>query len=78
MEGNQCKVACCVNFTLMAISETPAKKIFNISLLRRVFNFAAPYKNKFYLSLSLAVLLAVMAPLRPFLIQLTINDGIKE
>ncbi len=55
---------------------TPAKKIFNFSLLRRVFKFAAPYKNKFYTSLFLSLLLALMAPLRPFLIQHTINDGI--
>lgn len=54
------------------------KRIFNFSLLRRVFHFAAPYKNKFYGSLVLAVLLAVIAPLRPLLIQLTINDGIKN
>ena len=53
------------------------KKIFNFSLLQRVFRFAAPYKNRFYSSLILAVLLAVVAPLRPFLIQLTINQGIK-
>ena len=53
------------------------KKIFNVSLLQRVFQFAAPYKNKFYGSLLLAVLLAVVAPVRPFLIQLTINDGIR-
>ncbi len=53
------------------------RKIFNFSLLRRVFHFAAPYKNKFYGSLVLAILLAVIAPVRPFLIQLTINNGIK-
>ena len=53
------------------------RKIFNFSLLRRVFHFAAPYKNKFYGSLVLAIILAVIAPIRPFLIQLTINDGIK-
>ena len=58
--------------------QTGAKrKIFNFSLLRRVFQFAVPYKNKFYSSLFLSILLAVMAPVRPFLIQLTINDGIK-
>jgi ATP-binding cassette subfamily B protein len=57
--------------------KTGAKKIFNFSLLRRVFQFARPYKNKFYSSLLLSVVLAVMAPIRPFLIQLTINDGIK-
>ncbi len=53
------------------------RKIFNFSLLRRVFQFAAPYKNKFYGSLVLAIVLAVISPVRPFLIQLTINDGIK-
>ena len=54
------------------------KKVFNFSLLRRIFYFARPYKNKFYGSLLLSVVLAVMAPLRPFLIQLTINKGIKN
>ena len=58
--------------------KTKAKrKIFNFSLLQRVFRFASPYKNKFYASLVLAIVLAVIAPVRPFLIQLTINDGIK-
>lgn len=60
------------------MSTAPAKKIFDTSLLRRVFKFASPYKNKFYTSLFLSVLLAFMAPLRPLLIQLTINHGIKE
>ncbi len=55
-----------------------AKKVFDFSLLRRIFQFAQPYKNKFYGSLALSVLLAAMAPLRPLLIQLTINSGIKN
>lgn len=55
---------------------SPAKKIFDVSLLRRVFRFAAPYKRKFYLSLFLSIFLALLAPLRPFLIQVTINDGL--
>jgi ATP-binding cassette subfamily B protein len=54
------------------------RRIFNFSLLRRVFHFAAPYKNRFYGSLVLAIVLAVIAPLRPLLIQLTVNDGIKN
>ncbi|MEP7163518.1 MAG: ABC transporter ATP-binding protein [Ferruginibacter sp.] len=56
---------------------TPAKKIFDVSLLRRVFRFAAPYKNKFYISLFLSLFLALLAPIRPFLIQVTINDGLQ-
>lgn len=60
----------------MSISPVAAKPRF--SLLKRVFKFAAPYKNKFYFSIILSVVLAIMAPLRPLLIQLTINDGIKN
>ena len=50
----------------------------NFSVLRRVFSFTKPYKNKFYLSVFLAVFLALLAPLRPLLIQLTINSGVKN
>ena len=44
-----------------------------MALLRRVFRYAAPYKRKFYLSVTLAILLAVITPVRPMLIQLTVN-----
>ncbi len=57
----------------MAEATVARKKIFNFSLLKRVFRYASPYKKKFYLSLILAILLAVLAPVRPMLIQLTIN-----
>ena len=62
------------------MSETAAvkRKIFNFSLLNRVFQFAAPYKNKFYTSLLLALVLAIIAPVRPYLIQLTLNAGIND
>ena len=50
----------------------------NISALKRVFRFAAPYRKKFYLSVFLAIFLAAIAPIRPLLIQLTINTGIKN
>jgi len=53
------------------------KKIFNFALLRRVFQFAAPYKRKFYISLVLAIVLAILAPVRPYLIQVTVNRFIK-
>ena len=52
------------------------KKIFDFSLLKRVFRYAAPYKRIFYLSLLLAILLALLTPVRPFLIQQTINNFI--
>lgn len=53
------------------------KRIFDFGLLRRVLQYAAPYKRKFFISLGLAILLAILSPVRPFLIQLTVNDYIK-
>ena len=60
------------------MSEEKKKKIFDFSLLRRVFRYAAPYKKRIYLSVFLSILLAVLSPLRPFLIQVTINDYIRK
>jgi len=53
------------------------KKIFDFSLLRRVLQFASPYKKWFYGSIALSILLAVISPLRPFLIQYTVNHYIR-
>ena len=53
-----------------------AKKVFDFSLLRRVFVFVKHYQRFFYLSLVLAVLMALTAPVRPYLIQLTVNTAI--
>src|SRR5688572_10982504 len=58
--------------------KTIGKKVLDLSLLRRVFLYAKPYKSKFYISLALAIILAVMSPVRPYLIQLTINDFIRQ
>lgn len=52
------------------------KSFFDFGLLRRVFGYAAPYKKKFYLSVVLAILLAVITPVRPLLIQMTVNKYI--
>ena len=52
------------------------KSFFDFALLRRVFGYAAPYKKKFYLSVVLAILLAMITPVRPMLIQMTVNKYI--
>lgn len=51
-------------------------KKFDVAVLKRVFSYAAPYKKKFYLSVILAILLAFITPVRPLLIQITVNDYI--
>jgi len=54
----------------------PKKKFFNLASLRRVFRYAAPYKNRFVISVVLAILLAVLTPVRPWLIQYTVDSYI--
>ncbi len=54
------------------------KKIFDFSLLRRVFHYASPYRKRLYWSIALSILLAVVSPLRPFLIQFAVNNYIKK
>jgi len=54
------------------------KKIFEFGILRRVFTYAAPYKRRLYWSIALAILLAVLSPLRPWLIQYTVNVLIRK
>ncbi|MCW3116608.1 MAG: transporter ATP-binding protein [Chitinophagaceae bacterium] len=55
------------------MTATTKKKIFDVSLLRRVFSFVSPYKKKFYWSIVLAIALAIITPIRPLLIQLTVT-----
>ena len=56
--------------------EAKVKRIFDFGLLRRVLQYASPYKRKFFISLALAIILAVFSPVRPLLIQVTVNDYI--
>jgi len=52
------------------------KRIFDFENLKRVFRFAAPYKQRFYLSIWLAVFLAIITPVRPYLIKITVDKFI--
>ena len=54
------------------------RKIFNFSLLSRVLRFAEPYKRRFIISVILAIILALFSPIRPYLVQLTINDYVRK
>ncbi|MBS1627997.1 MAG: ABC transporter ATP-binding protein [Bacteroidetes bacterium] len=57
------------------MSEQQKKKVFDFSLLNRVFVFVRPYKKYFYISILLAIVMAVFAPVRPYLIQLTVDEA---
>lgn len=51
---------------------------FNVSLLKRVFQYVKPYRKIFILSIILTILLALIAPARPFLIQHTLDNYIMK
>jgi len=52
------------------------KKIFQLSLLKRVFSFVQPYRFVFLASVFLSIILAFTTPVRPYLIQATVNAAI--
>ncbi len=55
------------------MSDAAKKKIFDFSLLNRVFQFVRPYNKYLIISIALSILLAVFAPVRPYLINLTVD-----
>lgn len=59
----------------MAQNKT-TKKLIDTRLLRRLFAFASPYRSSFYLAIILSIVLATMSPLRPYLIQLSVDKYI--
>lgn len=44
-------------------------KAFDLSLIKRIFVFAKPYRRIFYLSIGLTISLALLGPLRPLMTQ---------
>ncbi|MEM9857571.1 MAG: ABC transporter ATP-binding protein [Bacteroidota bacterium] len=50
--------------------------IVDFKVLKRLLKFVKPYQGRFYLLIFLTVTLGVLAPLRPFLIQLTIDNEV--
>jgi len=58
-------------------TDTTIKKIFDIGLLKRIFAFTKPYRKTLYTAMALSVVLALLSPLRPWLIQLSIDKYVK-
>jgi ATP-binding cassette, subfamily B, multidrug efflux pump len=46
---------------------------FDRSLLRRIYALAKPYKSKLFIAIGLTLMMAFMGPLRPYLIQYTLD-----
>lgn len=60
------------------MSTTQKKKTFDLKLLRRIFSFTSPYRTTLYLAAVLAVVLAILSPLRPWLIKVSVDKYINN
>lgn len=60
----------------MSEKEKPSEKILDWKTLKRLFQFAVPYLKYFYILLFLTISIAFLGPLRPFLIQYTVDNYI--
>ena len=58
------------------MSTAQPKEIFKAAILKRVFSFVKPYRFIFWGNLILSILLAFATPVRPYLIQATVNAAI--
>lgn len=58
------------------MSSTQPKPIFKSTILRRVFSFVGPYRFIFWINVFLGIFLAFATPIRPYLIQATVNLAI--
>ncbi|HEX2532139.1 MAG TPA: ABC transporter ATP-binding protein [Chitinophagaceae bacterium] len=58
------------------MSTPTGKKSFDIQLLQRVLQFTRPYRRRYHLSIALSLILAAATPVRPYLMQLTVNKYI--
>src|SRR5690606_22606891 len=47
-----------------------------LTLLKKLFAFTTPYRGRFWLSVILSIILAILSPVRPYLIQLAVDDYI--
>jgi ATP-binding cassette subfamily B protein len=54
------------------------KKGFDLGLLKRIFSFTRPYSRTLYLVMMLGVVLALIAPLRPYLIKMSVDKYISN
>jgi len=51
-------------------------KIVDLTVLKRLIGFIKPYQSKFYFLIFLTIITAVLGPIRPWIIQLTIDNHI--
>ena len=51
--------------------------IIDFKVLRRILKFVSPYKSRFYLIVVLTLVLGILTPIRPYLIQYTLDEHVQ-
>lgn len=57
-------------------ADSPAGRIFDLAILRRLYDFVLPYRGRFFSLVAIIMLAACLAPLTPLLIRYTIDNVI--
>lgn len=57
-------------------NKTVSGKAFDFPILGRIYRFTKPYASKFWFAVGLTLLLALVSPLRPILVQYTVDHYI--
>lgn len=58
------------------MNNTVSHKKYSKQVFRKMIHFLKPYRGKFILSVILSLVLSLLAPVRPYLIQITIDEHI--
>lgn len=62
----------------MEKEHTKKGKIFDLHVLRRLYSFTSPYRLTFYAVVSLTIFLALLGPIRPYLVQYSVDNYMNE
>ncbi|GAB3567985.1 ABC transporter ATP-binding protein [Spirosoma luteolum] len=57
-------------------ADSPAGRIFDLAILRRLYDFVLPYRGRFFSLVAIIMLAACLAPITPLLIRYTIDNVI--
>lgn len=58
--------------------ENISGRVIDFQVLKRLLKFVGPYRFKFYLLIFLTLTLAILAPLRPYIVQLTLDNDVMK
>lgn len=60
------------------MTQTKTNSGFDLKLLLRIFSYTRPYRSTFTLAVILAIILAAFAPIRPYIMQLSVDEYIRK